>query len=120
MIKRKPPRCMHIKQDGEQCKGHRLTKDGLQRMLDNGFDLVADADQFCSYHARTEAEKYEMQSRGGSFSKQAHDERQAQKLQEALDAREVMPREVVVAAQTLIRTLLHEVDEQDDDDGVNE
>jgi hypothetical protein len=106
MIERKPPRCTHVKANGEQCRGYRLSKDGLQKMLDAGFDLVANPEGLCSYHARTEAERYEMQSRGGSFSAQRAAEVKAEKLQAALDAREIMPRELVIAAQALVRELL--------------
>lgn len=97
---------MFVKSNGEQCQGHRLTADGLQRMVDAGFDLVADPEQFCSYHARTEAERYEMQSRGGSYSQKRAAEVKAEKLQAAWEARETIPRELVVAQQQLVSGLL--------------
>jgi hypothetical protein len=106
VIKPKPPRCTHIKANGEQCQNGRLTKDGLQSMRDHSFDLVADAEQYCSYHARTPEERYEMQSRAGSFSQKRAAERKAEKLQAAWDARETMPRELVIASQQLVRVLL--------------
>jgi hypothetical protein len=105
MIKRQP-RCVYIRENGERCSNARLSKDGLQRLAASGVDLVADAAQFCSYRARTPASRREMQSQGGAFSKQRHDERKAEKLQAALDARDPMPREIVAAVQPALKQLL--------------
>jgi len=106
MLKRQRPRCAHIKKDGEQCSQYVLTKEGLEKMQAEGFDLRADAQLYCSYHARTAEERREMQSRGGTFSKQRYDERQAEKIQQALLARPEMPREIVARTQQLLRELL--------------
>lgn len=106
MIKRTPSRCAHVKANGEQCQNGRLSKDGLQSMADAGIDLVADAAQFCSYHARSEASKFEMQSRAGSFSQKRAAERKQEKLEAAWEARETMPRELVIRAQQALRELL--------------
>jgi len=106
VIKRQRPRCAEIKSNGEQCSQYVLTEGGLEKMRAQGFDMRADAERYCSFHARTAEELHEMQSRGGAFSKQRHDERQQEKLQAALEAREAMPREIVARSQQLLRQLL--------------
>jgi len=106
VLKRQRPKCAHVKTNGDPCSRYVLTKEGLQKMQAEGADLVASPERFCAFHARTPEALHEMQSRGGAFSKQRHDERQAEKLQAALDARETMPREFVVRIQQLLRELL--------------
>jgi hypothetical protein len=101
-LKRKAPTCSATKKDGDPCTRSRVGKDALQRMLDEGFDLVADPESFCAYHARSEAERYSMSVRGGSYSpKRAKAERQ-----QLEQARDPMPRQLAAAAYQLITTLL--------------
>jgi hypothetical protein len=103
VLQKKPARCTFVKGDGEPCQGYRLTRAGVLKMLDDGADLVADPERFCAYHARSEAERYEMAVRGGSYSpKQVKADREAERKQ--AEAR--MPRDIVLASYTLIRKLI--------------
>jgi len=102
-LKRKAKRCEHLKEDGTQCSGYVVTKDGVQKLLDEGISLVADpAGRLCAFHSRTVEERYEMSVRGGSYSpKRAKAERQQQE-----EARDPMPRQFAAAAYQLISTLI--------------
>jgi hypothetical protein len=72
-------------------------------MLDDNFDLVADPERFCAYHARSESERYEMSVRGGSYSpSRVRAEREAERKQ----AEQQMPRDIVLAGYALIRQLI--------------
>jgi hypothetical protein len=103
MLRKAAPRCSFVKSNGERCKSYVLTREGVQRMLAGDFDLVADPERFCAYHARSESERYEMSVRGGSYSpKRAKAERQA-----AEEVRDAMPQEIKLAAYTLIRSLIN-------------
>lgn len=106
MLKRQRPKCARVKSNGEQCSRYVLTKDGLQKMRAEGYDLVADPERYCSFHARTAEGLHEMQSRGGAFSAQRAAERKQEKIQAALDARETMPQEITVAVQPALKQLL--------------
>ena len=103
VLKRPRPRCSFVKANGEKCRGYRLTREGVLKMLDNGFDLVANAESRCGYHARSEAERYEMSVRGGSYSPKRI---RAEREQERKQAEAQMPQEIKLAGYTLIRGLI--------------
>jgi hypothetical protein len=106
VLARKRIPCEFVKANGDRCRGYRLTGEGIGKLLDADISLVADPERFCSYHARTPEERFEMQHRGGSYSaKKAAEERAA--LERArLEAKIEMPRDIVNAAQSLVRDLL--------------
>src|SRR5262245_47090042 len=103
-LKRKPKTCEHVKNDGTPCSNYVLTKDGVQKMLDEGISLVAaPAGRLCSFHARTPKEIYAMSVRGGSYSpKRANTERQQLET-----SRDPVARELAIANYTLIRNLVN-------------
>ena len=100
MLTRKAKRCTFTKPNGDPCNGPRLTKQGIQKLFDQGISLVPDPESLCSFHARTETERRRMSSRGGSHSpKRVQQEQQERR-------RDVIEQETKLAAYTLIRKLV--------------
>jgi hypothetical protein len=103
VLRKQASRCTFVKGNGDPCRGYRLTRAGVRKMLDGNFDLVADPERFCAYHARSESERYEMSVRGGSYSpKRVRAEREAERKQ----VEQQMPRDIVLAGYALIRQLI--------------
>jgi hypothetical protein len=99
MLRKKPPRCSYVKPNGDPCKSYRLSKQGIQALLDQGISLVSNPEAFCSMHGRTEPERHRMAAKGGAYSpKQA-------KVKEEKE-RDPMPRQYAVSAYRLIGELL--------------
>jgi hypothetical protein len=102
LTKRKLRTCAATKTNGEPCTQFVLSEEGMTKLLDRGISLVADPTSYCSWHARTPEELFEMAARGGSFSpKRAKAEPEAQPPE-----LERMPDELALASRTLIRELL--------------
>jgi hypothetical protein len=106
VLQKKRIPCEYVKASGERCNGYRLTREGVGKLLDADISLVADPERFCSYHARTEEERYEMQHRGGSYSAKKAAEQRVALAKARLEVKVTMPRDIVNASQALVRELL--------------
>jgi hypothetical protein len=94
----KKRRCIAETKDGEQCKGYRLSAEGIEKLLDAGISLVADPALYCSFHARTIEERFEMQAKGGAHSKK--------NVVEVYPEKDPMPKEIAATGYLLFRSLL--------------
>ena len=97
-MRRQRPRCVYERESGERCKNGRLTPDGVQKLIDANVALVADPEQFCSYHARAEGARRRMQQAGGANSRNKP-KRPAPDPPEMRD-------DVRISVYTLVRSLL--------------